>query len=64
MTPPRRREGLTIPWQIIGLLVPILAGVIWLNVQLATMKERVDFLYQLEMQRYPRAGPPATGGDR
>lgn len=54
------KEGLTIPWALIGLLVPILAGVIWINVQLATMKQRVDFLYELEMGRYPRQGPTAA----
>jgi len=49
--------GLTIPWPLIGLLGAILSGVIWLNVQVATMNEKVEFLWTLEMARHPREGP-------
>jgi len=56
--------GLVIPWPLIGVAVAILSGVIWLNVQIATlgaeqkaMAEKVDLLFTLEMDRHPRAGP-------
>ncbi len=62
--------GVTIPMPLISAVVTIalaaIAGLVALNVQITTvkeqnasMKERIDFLYQIEMQRYPRAGPPA-----
>ena len=55
--PKRKLEGLIIPWPLIGALAAILSGVIWVNVQIAILKNQVDFLYRLEMDRYPRQGP-------
>jgi hypothetical protein len=65
MSPPRRKtDGILIPWQLVAVVVTILAGVIWINVQiavqgrdLATTKEKVDLLFKIEMERHPRIGP-------
>jgi len=54
---------LVIPWPLVAVtatvLMAIVGGTVAINVQLAAMKERVDILYAIEMQRYPRQGPAA-----
>lgn len=56
--PTKQSKGVTIPWQLMGIVMAILAGIIALYVQISEMKTRIDFLYQVEMSRYPRQGPP------